>query len=36
MKNTDDTFRSYDLGVMSPARCRCATSVCWFNIYRTK
>ena len=27
MLNTDNPFRSSDLGVMSPARCLCAMSV---------
>ena len=27
-RNTDNPFRSSDLGVMSPARCLCAMSVC--------
>ncbi len=27
MNNTGDRFRSYVLGVMSPARCPCATPV---------
>ena len=27
-RDTDDPVRTSDLGVMSPARCLCATSVC--------
>lgn len=29
MTITDDPVRTSDLGVMSPARCLCATSVCF-------